>query len=75
MFSKHRQYQTTLLVLLIVLELQQLSHLEVVRGDFVVKEAVRVLFFWTVQLLPVLIDMLQHPAAVGGRQLEPHLWS
>lgn len=41
--------------------------------DLAMHEAVRVFLLWTVQLLAVLVDVLQHPTAVGRRQLEPHL--
>lgn len=57
-----------------ILKPTELLHLQVAGRDLAVDEAVRVFLLWTVQLLTVLIHMLQHPTAVGRRQLEPHLW-
>lgn len=51
----------------------KLLQLKMTGRNFMVEEAVWVLLLWTVQLLTVLIHVLQHPAAVGRCQLEPHL--
>lgn len=56
-----------------VLKPTELLHFKVAGRDFAVDEAVGILLLRAVQLLTVLIDMLQHPAAVRRRQLEPHL--
>ena len=63
-----------MLVPLSVLKPTELLHLQVAGWDLPVDEAVWVFLLWTVQLLSILIHMLQHPTAVGRRQLESHLW-
>lgn len=57
-----------------VFEPTELLHLQVAGRDLTVDKAVRVFLLRTVQFLTILVHMLQHSAAVGGRQLEPNLW-
>ncbi len=57
-----------------VLKPTELFQVQVAGWDLAVNETVRVFLLWTVQLLTVLVHVLQHPTAVGRRQLEPHLF-
>lgn len=65
--------QPTLLVSTSFLKPKKLLHLQVSWRDLAVNKAVGIFLLRTLQLLAVLIDVFQDPAAVGRRQLEPHL--
>lgn len=65
--------QPTLLVSTSFLKPKKLLHLQVSWRDLAVNKAVGIFLLWTLQLLAVLIDVFQDAAAVGRRQLEPHL--
>lgn len=61
----NKKKNPTLLVSMSILEPEELLHLQVAGRDLAVNKAVGVFLLWTVQLLTVLIDVLQHPTAVG----------
>lgn len=50
-----------------------LIHFQMAWRDLSVHKTVRVFLLGTVQLLTILVDVFEHSAAVGRRQLEPHL--
>lgn len=58
-----------------LLEAQELLQLQLPGRPLVLDKAVWVRLLRTLQLLAVFIHVLQHPATVGGGQLEPHLGS